>query len=56
MSEGTEVCNCKCLLSLSLPNCRIAMYRFDPEHYLNSPKLLLAQHRRRPPRRLHFII
>jgi len=32
------------------------MYRFDPEHYLNSPKLLLAQHRRRARRRLHFTI
>src|SRR6266508_1089136 len=30
------------------------MYRFDREHYLNSPKLLLAQHRRRSRRRLHF--
>jgi hypothetical protein len=32
------------------------MYRFDREHYLNSPKLLLAQHRRRARRRLHFTI
>lgn len=32
------------------------MYRFDPEHYLNSPDGLLAQHRRRALRRVHFSI